>query len=71
MRVVIFSKHKLEIFWSRVVKLPSGCWEFRYLGGRRPGAYGAFGTGHGSVDAHVYSFVLYYGPVYRRTWRYI
>lgn len=55
----------VERFWSHVVKLPNGCWE--WTGSRKPNGYGEFVVTtqptRVKVYTHRYSYELANGPV--------
>jgi hypothetical protein len=49
-----------ERFWAKVKKTLFGCWEWQ--GGCTTG-YGAFWLGSNNIGAHIFSWVLKYGPI--------
>lgn len=50
-----------KLFWSRVVKLECGCWD--WVGTRTAKGYGAFHVKGEYWRAHRYSWVLANGPI--------
>lgn len=50
-------------FWSRVLKLDSGCWE--WTGGKDGFGYGSFSFRNKSERAHRFSFALHNGQIPR------
>lgn len=50
-----------ERFWQKVVKHPSGCWE--WIGARNPSGYGHLGVDGKTVYAHRFAYILLIGPI--------
>lgn len=53
--------NRADLFWTRVLKTPSGCW--LWTGGLNGGGYGSFSVGRKGIGAHRFAYELVHGPI--------